>query len=110
MPFITEELYQKLPEWDEKKVSISIAPYPKEVPEWSAKGASIDESFDYLMNIIKQIRTLGASVNLPPTAKPDTFLVFVKGAENTEHFKKVIHEQGELILTLSKAKQVLFLC
>ncbi len=106
MPFITEELYQRLPEWADKKMSISIAPYPREIVEWSEKGAAINEKSEFLIKVIKQIRTLGSSVNLSPSAKPDVVLVFLKGAENTERLKKLIHDQSELILTLSKAKQV----
>jgi len=109
MPFITEELYQKLPEYAEKKLSVSITSYPAEVPEWSQNGAAVDDRVEYLMNIIKQIRALASSVNLPPSAKPDVYLVFLKGIDNTDQYKKLVLEENEVILTLSKAKQITIL-
>lgn len=106
MPFITEELYQKLPDYDEKQLSISVASYPNEIAEWSENGPAIEEKIEYLMNIVKQIRSLASSVNLPPSAKPDAFFVFVKGIEGVEQYRNLILNEAELIITLSKAKEV----
>lgn len=106
MPFITEELYQKLSDFEEKKVSISIAPYPQYESEWSQKGTQVEAHIEYLMNVVRQIRSLSSSVNLPPTAKPEVYLVFVEGAERLEESRKLVDAQNEFILTLSKAKEV----
>ena len=35
MPYISEELYQKLPEFEGKSKTLVIAPYPKENPAWA---------------------------------------------------------------------------
>lgn len=67
MPFITEELYQKLPTFSTKKESIVIADYPK-VNGWHAKSVSnnINDQFALLNAIATSSRKLGSSVSLPP--------------------------------------------
>ena len=106
MPFITEELYQKLPVFEEKKFSISNAPYPESEAELSNKGTQLEADLDYIMGVVRQIRSLSASINLPPSAKPEVFLVFIKGLEKGAQLRKLVETESEFILTLSKVKDV----
>lgn len=46
MPFLTEELYHKLPPYAGKSETITLAPYPEVVSEW--ENADIDTEFKYI--------------------------------------------------------------
>ncbi|WP_448376031.1 valine--tRNA ligase [Fervidobacterium sp.] len=76
MPFLTEELWTKLPTAGE---SIVIAEWPK------TKDNLIDEKsekrFEELMAIIRGIRNVRAEVNVPQSTKVD---IYVKGKLNDE--------------------------
>ena len=64
MPFITEELWQKLPVSNE---SITISEWPK-VEEKFINEVS-EKHFNLLMNIIRGIRNIKAEVNIPQSKK-----------------------------------------
>jgi len=61
MPFITEELWQRLPGKKEFE-SIMISPYPKENKLWENK--KIEKDIDFIMEITKKIRLVKASYTL----------------------------------------------
>lgn len=106
MPFITEELYQKLPQFAGKSESICIAPYPLEHAEWNTNSKEIDSHFEYVMNIVRMIRSMCSSANLPPSAKPQVYLVFLDNSAETLAFRTLLQNENELIVTLSKSKKV----
>lgn len=63
MPFITEELWQRLPGNQLKELeSIMINPYPKVISEWTNK--EIEKEMDIVMEVVKKIRFVKASYNL----------------------------------------------
>jgi len=76
MPFLTEELWTKLPTAGE---SIVIAEWPK------VKDVFLDEvsekRFEELMSIIRGIRNVRAEVNVPQSTKVD---IYIKGKLNDE--------------------------
>jgi valyl-tRNA synthetase len=76
MPFLTEELWTKLPTAGE---SIVIAEWPK------VKDVFLDEAsekrFEELMSIIRGIRNVRAEVNVPQSTKVD---IYIKGKLNDE--------------------------
>ena len=86
MPYITEELYQKL--WYivkdqpnnstilQKSESISIAKYPMFIEEHEDK--EVEQEFQLIVRIVKAIRELKGSVNLAPSIKPEVFGVFLE--------------------------------
>lgn len=76
MPFLTEELWTKLPTSGE---SIVIAPWPK--VEHSFVDDTSEKRFSTLMEIIRGIRNIRAEVNVPQSTKVSTF---VKGKLSTE--------------------------
>ncbi len=76
MPFLTEELWTKLPTSGE---SIVIAPWPK--VEHSFVDDTSEKRFNTLMEIIRGIRNIRAEVNVPQSTKVSTF---VKGKLSTE--------------------------
>ena len=72
MPFLTEEIYQKLPNKDAE--SIVIAPWPS--PEFKFKDSV--EPVETVKEIIRGIRNTKAELNIPPSTKVE---VFVKSSD-----------------------------
>ncbi len=65
MPFITEEIWQKLPHRGE---SIVVAPYPKAEPI-SLEDQAHEEIMEETISIIKEIRTIRSELNVPSTQR-----------------------------------------
>lgn len=63
MPFITEELYQRLPRRDGDSIpSISLSPYPKTNSAWNHPEAA--RNFNRIYDLIKEIRRLAMERNI----------------------------------------------
>ncbi|EDR29050.1 valyl-tRNA synthetase, putative [Entamoeba dispar SAW760] len=56
MPFITEELWQRLPRRNNNEISIMVSSYPEPINEFN--NPSLDEEIKYIYTIIKGIRSL----------------------------------------------------
>ncbi|GAI60172.1 unnamed protein product, partial [marine sediment metagenome] len=69
MPFITEEIWQKLPH---KGESIMVSPWPKYKEEYMNKDA--EKKIDKIMSIIKTIRNIKSDMNIPYSKKIDLYL------------------------------------
>lgn len=68
MPFITEEIYQHLPNKDEE--ALIIAPFPR-------YNADIDyaneyDQFEYIKDIIRSIRNIRSEMNIPSNKRTNT--------------------------------------
>ncbi|KAJ8922358.1 hypothetical protein NQ315_004301 [Exocentrus adspersus] len=76
MPFITEELYQRLPraaEVAEKIPSICIAPYP-DIKECRWKNDVIEAEVDFIQKVARSIRSARSDYNLPNKTKTEVYL------------------------------------
>jgi len=72
MPFVTEELYQRLPRRpSESYESVCIAPFPQEVPAWI--NDQVERDVKFTQEIVRSIRSLRASFNLTKE-KPKVFI------------------------------------
>jgi len=69
MPFITEEIWQKLPHQGD---SIMISPWPLYKEEYLDKDA--DKKMSKIMNIIKTIRNIKSDMDIPYSTKIDLYL------------------------------------
>jgi len=65
VPFITEELWQKLPHRDSE--SVMIAPFPEGKPEWLDGEA--EREMGVLQELIGSIRTLRSEMRIPPARR-----------------------------------------
>lgn len=75
MPFVTEELWQRLPRRQaETARSIMIAEYPVSTPDTRVDEV-VETRMASAMDVVKAVRALRASYNLPPKAKPEVFVV-----------------------------------
>jgi valyl-tRNA synthetase len=53
MPFVTEELWQRLPGGGEQRAeSIMVAPYPEPVPAW--EDAGVEAEMAYLQTVVSR--------------------------------------------------------
>lgn len=79
MPFITEELFQRLPRQDADQIaSICVASYP-ELMSCPWKDESIDEQVTFVQKIAKAIRSARSDYNLLNKIKTEAYL-FVENA------------------------------
>ncbi len=102
MPYLTEEIYQKLPH--RQCASIMIAPYPQADP--GLIDAQINESTDFLLEAVRAIRNIRQQYNVPhqqpvsvviEAAEPKERNAIQEGLEILKHFVKLdtvdIHEK-----------------
>ncbi|KAK9405835.1 valine-tRNA ligase [Crotalus adamanteus] len=104
MPFVTEELFQRLPRRSPSSdpPSICVTPYPT-TEQFHWRNEELDHTFDFILNIIKAVRFLRADYNLTKT-KADCYLqcLDLQTAET-------VTRCSEYICILSSSKQVLVL-
>ncbi|PHJ22671.1 valyl-trna synthetase [Cystoisospora suis] len=72
-PFITEELYQRLPANETKADSICIADYPQPVLQWM--NFRLDTDMELFKNVVSRFRSLQAALDIPPKIKPAGFVL-----------------------------------
>ncbi|XP_065342527.1 valine--tRNA ligase isoform X2 [Cloeon dipterum] len=74
MPFLTEELYQRLPGRDKSSPeSICVAPYP-EVEKCNWRDESIETDVEFTQKIVKEIRSARSNYNLLNNVKTEVFI------------------------------------
>lgn len=94
MPYLSEELYQRLPQFSWKRESISIAEYPKALPQLVDNEA--ERTMDIMMEVIRTARSIFANLNLFGK-KPKIFL------RSSQEIINLIEPHLNTIVTLSKA-------
>ncbi|XP_051153202.1 valine--tRNA ligase isoform X1 [Leptopilina boulardi] len=95
MPFITEELYQRLPRKNQIYPSICISPYPT-ASECSWRNEEIEKEVDFAQKIVKTIRSTRATYLLPNKTKTEAFIVC-----SDESLKEKINQYLMMIGTLA---------
>lgn len=95
MPFITEELYQRLPSPESRADSIILTPFP----EFEAKlyNAEYAGQMDLLMNTVQSVRSMAAALNIPSKHRPKMEITCKEEAK-----VPFFVENGKLITTLAK--------
>ena len=90
MPFLSEELYQKLPDYPEKKETIMKETYPQFTNMFEKDLNSND--FELVIKAVQTVRQLTGVFKLPPNANPPLFI----SDDDTKNNK------NELVQTYSK--------
>ena len=73
MPFLTEELWQRLPGHEAIHAeTICLAPYPRREERW--EDAGIEAGMEALFEVVTRVRALRAEMGLPAKAKLDLHL------------------------------------
>jgi len=91
MPYITEELYQKLPG---KKESIAIEDFPVSRQDWIDTEAEKD--FEIAKEVVIKFRNIRAEKNIPPSKKIEAEVIAM-----TENGKNLIEKENVLISSLA---------
>lgn len=102
MPFISEELYQKLPNWEGKSESICISEYPLGDNDFIFEGV---EKFNDVLVILREIRSLLGNVTLPGSCRPH---VYITVDESDQASKDIVTGFGDIIAKLAKTQTVRF--
>lgn len=76
MTYLSEELYQKLPNWSGKSESICIAQFPLGDDAHIFQGV---ELFEKVSDIVTDIRKVLGTINLPPKSNPPVFIEVTSG-------------------------------
>ena len=101
MPFITEELWQRLPDGPiRSNQSIMIAPYPIYVPEWF--NEDVIDDMTILKNAISGARSLRSMYKVGNHVKIDFYYI-----TSSEKITSALTEQGDDFCTLAKANSIL---
>ncbi len=87
MPFVTEEIYQKIPHNEE---SIMISSWPIEIEEFSNDEAIKD--FELIQEMIKSVRNTRAQYNVAPSKKID---ILIKTKNNKT--KELLEQNIEIL-------------
>ncbi|XP_036371216.1 valine--tRNA ligase isoform X1 [Octopus sinensis] len=73
MPYVTEELFQRLPGENKKdKTSICVHPYPT-TKECDYRYPDIEKNVEFMQSVVKSVRSMRADYNLTKT-KADVYL------------------------------------
>lgn len=99
MPFVSEELYQRLPRREtENYESICIAPYPVNSYNWN--NEQVEKDVKLSQDIIRSIRQLRASFNLTKE-KPKSFINLTNNDA-----KKSLEPLTDVLAFLSQSSQI----
>jgi valyl-tRNA synthetase len=100
MPFITEELWNKLAESGIKRPSLLIsAPWPQLPGAWI--DADAEEEIGWLVDLVTEVRQIRAEMNVPPSARAPLSLI---GAGQAT--KERLNRHRELIVSLARLDSV----
>lgn len=76
MPFITEELYQRLPRSDKYKTTVSsicVAPYPSE-SDTNFRDTSTEQEFEFIQKINQSVRSARSDYNIVNKNKTEAYV------------------------------------
>jgi valyl-tRNA synthetase len=100
MPFITEELWDKLAEGGVKRPSLLIsAPWPSLPAAWI--DADAEAEIRWLVDLVTEVRQVRAEANVPNSARPPLNLIGAGSAT-----RQRLNRHRELILSLARLDSV----
>ena len=102
MPFVTEELWQRLPRRGEdvKTPSIVVAAYPEE-DKWPLRDESLEAEVACAMAVVKTVRSLRSDYDLQPRVKADLIISMSSDTERAS-----LSKLTSLIGTLAASQKV----
>ncbi|XP_014212181.1 valine--tRNA ligase isoform X2 [Copidosoma floridanum] len=95
MPFITEELYQRLPRKTLIYPSICVCPYPT-TAECSWRNEQLEKDIDFAQKVVRSIRSSRSAYNIPNKSKTEVYF-----ACRDSEIKKMISKYFDVIGTLA---------
>lgn len=98
MPFVTEELWQRLP-GQRSTASITIASYPLVMAPWT--NADVEANMEVVKEVIHAARSVRAEYGLTNSVRPTFFIKC-----HDENLKRIMETHVEDFKTLAKAGEV----
>jgi len=102
MPFVTEELYQRLPRRPgdvHPSIMVTSYPIPSSYPSWA--NPKVEEEMKLALEVVKSIRTILSNYNVAPSKRPTVF-VHIKTPEMFD----TLREYSDVIKTLGYAGSI----
>jgi valyl-tRNA synthetase len=99
MPFVTEELWQKLPREAGSPATIAHAPFPAVEAGWEDDGAVA--AVELLQEVVTTIRTVRAERGVPPSRRIE---VIVQGAG--ERRRRILDEHREYVARIAGLEEL----
>jgi valyl-tRNA synthetase len=100
MPFITEELWDRMGEGTERETMLILAPWPL-LEGLEDKAA--DEEMNWVINLVEEIRSVRSEMNIPPAAK---LPLVVAGAG--EGIRERLERHSETVSRLARLDSITF--
>jgi valyl-tRNA synthetase len=102
MPFLTEELWQRLPGHEAiQPETIAFAPYPRREEGW--EDDAVEAGMEALIQVVTRVRALRAEMGLGPKAKLDLHLQPADAGVS-----RLLAEQAPLLRFLTRVETVAF--
>jgi len=102
MPFVTEELYQRLPRRASEQVpSIMVSSFPTDATFGSWRNTKAEEDVQSVQEVVRSIRSIRSNYNVIPSKRPKVYV----SARNPDMFKTLGSYQ-DIIKTLSLSGEV----
>jgi len=98
MPFLTEEIWQRLPHHGE---TIAAAPYPSPDGAEAARDPDAERRMDMLMEIVGRVRNLRAEVNVDPGRKVPLLV-----RPHDEEGRRLLTTQAALLTSLARLESL----
>ncbi|PWN29426.1 putative VAS1-valyl-tRNA synthetase [Jaminaea rosea] len=96
MPYVTEELWQRLPRRpSEKSETICLASYPEEMAE--RKDAQAEEDFEQIFAAVRGVRSLAADYGIQSNIQ-----AFIEVTSSDSRIAQLFESQKDVIVTLVK--------
>jgi len=101
MPFISEELFQRLPRWNESEPpSIMVTPFPK-LEDINFRNVEVEEEVKFIQKVASVVRSTRADYNLPNKTRTELYLqVFCNESA------KILEKYTSAIETLATCSKV----
>lgn len=93
MPFISEELYQRLPH-SYLYSSICIAEYPSHCNYWC--NELIEKEFEFIQRVAKAIRSARSDYNISNKVKTEAYII-----TNNDEYKKTLLSNNQILCVMS---------
>ena len=98
MPFITEEIYQRLPREENDEESIMISSWP----EKERRYKDAENKMNFLISIIREARAIRAEMEVPPQRKVNLLLRI----ENNKEKLNTVKENASYLINLIKVEKL----
>jgi len=98
MPFLTEELWQRLPGHERiHPETICLAPYPERVEDW--EDPAVEEQMDRFIQVVGWARNMRSELAVPPKTEVELYLDC--GEEDIQQFLKEMEALSRPLIGLS---------